>query len=226
MKQAVVSFADSTGSYKSKLERLEQSLQDNFKGKFYGFTDYESIVCEGHATVPYKFKPRSIQTVADKGEELILWCDSPVYAKKYIQPVFEHIKEHGYLFFDNIGFSLGDFTNDKTLDYFKISRIESWNIPMIMACVMGFNFNDYRTKQLFEEYASLSDELYPGEWTNVFKTESQDMRVRGHRHDQSVMSCLIHKYGLKITHAQSTFFTYEEHRKVMPIADSVCLFSG
>lgn len=223
---AIVSFADGTGSYGKKLERLEQSLKGNFDGEFYGFKDYAAIQCPPHRVVPYGFKPKSIDKVRGKGEDVILWCDSPVYAKKNIRPVFDHIKEHGYLFFDNIGFSLGDFTNDATLEYFGITRDESWNIPMIMACVMGFDFSNPLVTHIYQIYADVANLLYPGEWTNTMGTESKDMRVRGHRHDQSVMSCIIHKNGLKITNAQQTFFAYESHRLVMPIADSVCLFSG
>lgn len=222
-KKCVVSFADSTGSYQKKMLRLEQSLKDvNFDGDFLGFTSYEDIECEPHSVIPYKFKPYSIQRAINLGYDQILWCDSPVYAKKSIQPVFDYLAHNGYLFFDNIGFSLGDYTSDKTLNYFGISREESWNIKMIMACAMGFT---YIESSIFYSYFSLSNELYPGNWDNEDLTESKDRRVRGHRHDQSVMSALIHKHGLDILKGQDTFFAYEAHRQVMPIADSVCLFS-
>jgi len=225
--KGVISFADETGTYAQKMKRLEDSLNaTNFDGQFYGYKSTEEIGCQPHKKIPYQFKPYAIKKSDEEGVDLALWCDSVVYAKHNINPIFDHIAEHGYIFFDNIGFSLGDFTNDKTLNYFGISREESWNIPMIMACVMGFDFNNSKVHSIFREYLELSETLYKGEWTNQFKTESKDMRVRGHRHDQSVMSALIWKHGLKITHAQSTYFSYEEHRKVMPIADSVCLFSA
>lgn len=228
LKKCVVSFADSNGSYQKKMLRLEQSLKGNFDGDFLGFTSYEEIECEPHSVIPYKFKPYAIQKAIDLGYELILWADSPIYAKQSIEPVFKHIEEHGYLFFDNIGFSLGDYTNDKTLNYFGITREESWKIKMIMACCMGF----HTKKQLFQLnysfglYASLANDLYIGEWDNDDLTESKDRRVKGHRHDQSVMSAIIHNHGYDILKGQDTFFAYESHRQVMPIADSVCLFSG
>lgn len=225
-RKCVVSFADGTGSYQKKMLRLEQSLRGNFDGDFLGFTSYDQIGCEPHSVVPYKFKPYAIQKAIDLGYELVLWADSPVYAKQSIEPVFTHIQNTDYLFFDNIGFSLGDYTNDKTLDYFKIKREESWRVKMIMACVMGFDFTKSNAKDIFSEYHKVSNELYPGEWDNDDLTESQDRRVKGHRHDQSVMSALIHEFGFEILKGQDTFFAYEEHRKVMPIADSVCLFSA
>lgn len=220
-KRCVVSFADGTGSYQKKMLRLEQSLKGNFDGDFLGFTSYDQIGCEPHSVVPYKFKPYAIDKAYQLGYETILWCDSPVYAKQSIIPVFEYIEKHGYLFFDNIGYSLGDYTNDKTLNAYSISRQDSWSIKMIMACVMGLR----KGFGGFVSYKFDADSLYHGEWDNDDQTESQDLRVKGHRHDQSVMSCIIHNMGLDILKGQDTFFAYEEHRKVMPIADSVCLFS-
>lgn len=225
-KKCVVSFADGTGSYQKKLRRLEQSLKGNFDGDFIGFTSYQEINCEPHHKIPYKFKPYAIQKAIDLGYNQIIWADSPVYAKQHIQPVFDHIKKYGYVFFDNIGFSLGDYTNDKTLNHFGILREDSWRIKMIMACCMGFDFTDIKTAQTFHEYYHTANNLYPGEWDNSDLTESEDMRVKGHRHDQSVMSALIHKFDMDILKGQDTFFAYESHRQIMKIADSVCLYSG
>lgn len=231
-KSCVVSFADKAGSYQKKLLRLEQSLKGNFDGDFLGFTSYDQIGCEPHSVIPYKFKPYAIQKAIDMGYELILYCDSPIYAKQNIQPVFDHIERHGYLFFDNIGFSLGDYCNDKTLYHFGITREESWKIKMIMACCLGLeaNYDDKKfkstPKDFFNAYINLANDLYPGEWNNDDLTESNDRRVKGHRHDQSVASALIHKMKMNVTKGQDTYFSYEAHRQVMPIADSVCLFSG
>ena len=95
---------------------------------------------------------------------------------------------------------------------------------MIMACVMGIDPN-YMNRQ-FGLYKDLANDLYPGEWDNSDLTESKDMRCKGHRHDQSVMSAIIHNEGLEILKGQDTFFAYETHRQVMSISDSVCLYSG
>jgi len=207
--KCVVSFADGAGDYRKKLQRLEQSLKGNFDGDFIGFTDYKQIGSPKHSEIPYAFKPYAIQKAIDLGYDQILWCDSPIVAKKSIEPVFDHIAKHGYLFFDNIGHSLGMWTNQRALDHFKMTRQQAMNIPMIMACCMGF------TKGLlsgFYEYKSLAVSLYPGSWED-------------HRHDQTVMSFIIHQRGSTILKGQDTFFAYSNHRGVLPIADSVCLFS-
>jgi hypothetical protein len=224
--KCVVSFADGTGSYRKKLQRLEQSLNGNFDGDFLGFKSYSEIECESHSAVPYKFKPAAIRKAINLGYDLVIWLDSPVFAKKPLNDFVSYTEENGYAFFNNIGYSLSDYTNDKTLSYYGIDRQKGWDIPMIMACTMSFNFKNPQTMDFFKQYESVANELYCGEWFNDDLTESKDMRVKGHRHDQSVASCIIHKMGLTVLKGQDTFFAYEEHRKVMPINESVCLFSA
>jgi hypothetical protein len=224
MKACIVSFADKVGQYQLRMKRLEQSLKGTFNGDFLGFTSYEEIGCEPHSEIPYKFKPAAIAKAREFGYDIVIWCDSVVYAKQDLGKFVEYLKVNNYAFFDNIGYSVGDYTNDKTLKYFDVTREQAFSIPMIMACCMGFNFTDPDVVTLIQHYYMLSNRFYPGEWNNDDITESKDMRCKGHRHDQSVMSLLLHgKFG--VLKGQDTFFAYEEHRRVMPIAQSVCLFS-
>lgn len=228
MNKTVVSFADGNANYIKQMARLGISLsQTGFDGNFKAINDYGHIGAKLHSEVPYQFKPYAIQKAREEYGGLVLWCDSPVYAKKSIQPVFNYIKEHGFMFFDNIGYSVGDYTSDTCLAYFGVSREESFTIPMIMACVMGFDFANTKAGEMFDEYVKLAAEeaTYKGSWSNNNCEVSSDMRVKGHRHDQSVMSLILHKHGIKPIRAQDTFFAYETHRQVMSIAESVCLFS-
>lgn len=226
MKKCVVSFADSAGSYQKKMLRLEQSLKGNFSGDFLGFTSYQEINSPKHSEIPYAFKPFAIQKAIDLGYETILWCDSPVYAIKSIEPIFNHIDNEGYLLFDNRGFSLGDYSSDKQLDYFTITRQAAWDIKQVMACVMGFNTTDPIVMNWFKIYKDVANDLYPGEWFNDDLTESKDARVRGSRHDQSVMSCIAHAKNLTLTNAQETYFCYLEHKQFLHIAPTVCIYSA
>lgn len=216
MKTCVVSFADGgqNGEYQRKLKRLEQSLKGNFDGDFLGFTDYKEIGSPTHKEIPYAFKPYSIQKAIDSGYELVLWADSPIVAIKPLQGVFEYLEEFGFMFFDNIGHPLGRWCNDRTLAYFALSRERAMNIKQVMACVHGWNFTVPFYSDIFKDYYKLAEPLYPGSWDD-------------HRHDQSVLSCLLDLYGLPILTAHETFFAYE-HFKDVPgwkIADSVCLVS-
>lgn len=216
MKKAVVSFADGTGHYRTKMKRLEQSVKKFSDADFLGFTDIKQIGCKPHSVVPYAFKPYAIQAAVNQGYDLILWCDSPIHAVKDLGPVFEYIEENKYMFFENIGHNLGKWCNDKALDSFGVTREQAMDIKQIMACSMGFNFSDGVVRKWFDEYIGLSDDLYPGDWTGP----------QAHRHDQSVASLLIHEYGLNILNGQQTFFMYEAHRFAVPINEpTICLIS-
>jgi hypothetical protein len=221
--RAVVSFADGAGDYRGKLQRLGDSLKGNFDGDFLGFTDYKQIGSPKHSEIPYAFKPYAIQKAIDLGYDQILWADSCVVAKQNIQPVFDHIEKHGYVFFDNIGHSLGTWCNDRTLKHFSIDRQDSFGIQQIMACCYGLNFNRDFVVSLFKQYKTVN--LYRGKWHNADRTESNDTRVKGHRHDQAVMSAVLHNHKALILKGQESFFAYSSHKGVLPIADSVCLFS-
>lgn len=217
MKRCIVSFADGAGHYRQKLNRLRESLKDNTDADLLFFTDYKEINCEHHNIVPYKFKAYAIKKAIELGYTQIIWCDSPLVAIKDISPMFDYISKHGYAFFNNLGHSLGMWTNDKCLDYFGVSREEAMNIPMIMACCMAFNYDHDITKKFLKDYIGLTD-LYHGSW-------------KDHRHDQTVASFLIYDLNMKILTGHKTFFCYASHNGVeykgetIRFADSVCLLS-
>ena len=214
-KKTVVSFADGAGNYAKGLMRLEKSLiQVGFGGTFKGINDYAHIGSPMHknapGAVPYAFKAYSIKKAIEEGARYILWCDSVIYATKSINPVFEHIKKHGYVLFDNIGFSIGDYTSDKCLEVFNMSREKAFKTPMIMACVMGFDIQNPTAKAFLDLYIDAAadgasyhhntlDTIAHGDWSNEYLQVSNDMRVKGHRHDQSVASILAEQLGMELT---------------------------
>jgi hypothetical protein len=177
--------------------------------------------------VPYAFKAFAIKKAIEEGADLILWCDSVVYATKSIKPIFDHIEKKGHLFFDNIGYSIGDYTSDACLDNFGMSREEAFNSKMLMCCCMGFDVNNPTAKAFLDKYIEAASDMvsYPGDWTNQNLQVSNDMRVKGHRHDQSVASIIVKQMGLTVTHAQSTYFAYAAHKGILDISPTVCLWS-
>lgn len=233
MKKAVVSFADGAGNYAKALMRLEQSLRSvSFDGEFKGYRDYAHIGSPFHkganSAVPYAFKAHSIKKAIEEGARYILWADSVVYATKPIDAIFNHIDRRGYLLFDNVGFTIGDFTSDACLDKWGMTRDEAFNKKMLMACVMGFDILHPIAKSFLEKYIAAGTDgiSYVGDWYNDNLQVSIDMRVRGHRHDQSVGSIIAAQMNMDITTAQDTYFSYVSHKGILPIANTVCLWSA
>lgn len=229
--KVIVTFADGAGNYRKAMTRMEQSLIANgWDGDFLPFTDYETIGSPPHKgkdSVPYAFKAYSIKKAMEIGYENILWMDSVVYATKPVTPLFDHINDHGYLFFDNPPFTIGDYTSDACLRYWYMNRHEAHQKKMIMACVMGFDINQPQAHRFLTLYimAAKDGVSYHGDWFNTKGQASVDQRCKGHRHDQSVASIIIAREKMKITDAQATYFAYKSHIGVLPIADSVGLWS-
>lgn len=240
-KTIILCFANNVGHYGKMQQRLIQSLDKvGYDGDLGMFNHEEHIHhnCPYHKStdldlhakgkvVPYAFKAWAITEAVKKGYENIIWMDSAIYATKEISDFIAHIEKNGYAFFDNIGFTIGDYTSDKCLEKFGWTRDKAFKTPMIMACLMGFNTRNAQAHQFIQRYFEAAQDRvsYHGAWDNNDGSVSSDMRVKGHRHDQSVASILIADLGLNILNAQQTFFAYTSHKGILKIADSVCMWS-
>jgi len=215
------SYADAD-RYFNYAERLKDSL----KGVDFHLFTKENLQHPSHSEVPYSFKPYAINELK-KNYDIVIWADSCVYSIKSLDKFIDYISINGFAFFDNIGYTIGDYTSDECLNNLGMSRDESFKHPMIMACLMGFNFKNEKANKLFKEYfnATKIKGCYEGDWTNEANQVSQDNRVKGHRHDQSVMSIILAKEKIKPLHPHSTFFAYFGNPGHLPHAESVCLLS-
>lgn len=226
MRIAVVSFADDrTERYRNGLIRAENSIKTyNPEIDYIGYKSFDEIKSPTHDEVPYGFKAYAIQDAKNKGYDIVLWFDSIVYATKNINEVINHIINNGYVFFQNYGYSIADYTSDKCLEIMDISREEAKKFHMIMACCMGFNFNYNPINLLFDEYFNHTKTgAFIGPWINKNNELSNDIECKGHRHDQSVISILIKKYNLNIINGNETFFSY--YLDTTPRSESVCLLT-
>lgn len=196
-KNCIVSFANEKGRYIQNLARLSESLRDNFDGDFLGFINESSLGCESHGENPYSFKIYAIQKAIDAGYENILYLDTSVFAIKNVNPIFEEIQTNGFIF-QEAGHYLGVWANDLTLNHFGISRDEAMNMLMIgNAGFLGLNIKSEIGLTFFKMWKeSMEAGCFKGAWTNETKSESQDERCKGARHDMSASSAIANKLGI------------------------------
>lgn len=238
-KIGIVNFANQKGNYLKMQERLRFSLEKTgYDGNLY-FYNHEKHIhqdCPYHCSdnkllydqvVPYGFKPWAMQNAIDDGCDIVVWMDAALYATKNIKPIIDNVKGEGYLLFDNIGFTIGDYTSDDCLKYFGWSREKAFQHKMIMACFIGIDTRSPKAMQFFKGYfdAAKDKSPYRGSWNNSNGDVSPDTRVKGHRHDQSVASILAADLSMDLTYGQGTHFAYVSHKGHLKIADSVCLWS-
>lgn len=196
-KKAIVSFANSKQNYVKGLARLNESLRCNFDGDFIGFIGENSVGAPLHTENPYAFKLYCIEKAVEAGYTQILWLDSSCFAIKNVQPIFDEIEKDGFIFQDS-GHWLGTWTNDQTLDYFGMTRDEAMEVRMIgNAGFLGLDFEQELPQEFFGKWwKAMSSGYFKGAWHNNDKTESQDERCRGHRHDMSASSAIVRNMGL------------------------------
>lgn len=196
-KNAIISFANSKNLYVKRLARLSESLRNNFDGDFLGFINEASVGSPLHTDNPYAFKIYCWDKAIKAGYENILWLDTSCFAIKNVQPVFDEIEKDGFIFQDS-GHFLGTWANDLTLDYFYMSRDQAMKVRMIgNAGFLGLNTSTDDAMLFFKTWKqSMKDGCFAGAWTNEGNTESDDERCRGHRHDMSCSSAVVHNMGL------------------------------
>ena len=61
-----------------------------------------------------------------------------------------------------------------------------------------FDFTHPITNEFFRRWKKAADDgIFCGNWANDTKTESQDSRCKGHRHDQTCAGFILHQLGIE-----------------------------
>lgn len=190
-------MANANANYMRSMARLEESLQGNFDGDFLGFVGEHTIDAPLHTDNPYAFKVYAFMAAVDAGYDQIMWMDSACYAIKNVNPIFNVIAKEGY-FMQEAGHWAGTWTNDRTLDYFGITRDEAMQIPMFTAGFFGLKMADKIASEFFSKwFDAMKAGMFKGNWTNWDHSESNDARCEGSRHDMSCASIITHQLGMK-----------------------------
>lgn len=160
------------------------------------FNRTEDIGAPPHTRSPYSFKPYAVDYVRKLGYQYVFWCDSVVRLRKPIDELLPKVTEVGvYLQAD--GWRVGEWANDKSLAYFNVTRDEAMEIEAIYACIMVFDFKTRIANEFFARWKKASEDgIFIGNWKNDLKTESEDERCRGHRHDQTCAELISYQLGI------------------------------
>src|ERR1035437_2760122 len=197
MNIALVNYSSPVGWYIDGQKILVKTMKEcGYNGAVYVFQDNEVLGSPSHFDNPYAFKIHAIQFALNQGHDVVWWMDSSIYPVKDISPILKIVEEKGY-FFEKCGFDASMWTNDKTLKYFNITRDEAEKITLFSA---GFMILDFRKKvvvDFFEQFKNSCEAgMFKGKWNNNDKTESNDERCKGHRHDLSCASIIAHKLNM------------------------------
>lgn len=172
----------------------------NYSGQAKTWTENLPDGCPPQHELPYAFKPHAFKWAKENGMKKVIWMDSSVWAQKALDPIFEIIEKQGYMILRN-GWTTGEWSTDEQLSAYGLTREEAFSIPHAMANVIGINFDSEIGNTIFEEYFN-NQHLFKGAWKNENGEVSADKRVLGSRHDQTILSLVVHKYKLELTNPQ------------------------
>lgn len=209
MRNAIITLATHHGNYVSGLSRLSNSLRNNFDGDFLAWVHEYALGAPLHIENPYAFKVYAFKRAFELGYDNVLWLDCSAFAVKNVQPIFERIEKAG-CFFQEAGHWLGEWSNDRLLKYFSLSRDEAMALPMVMGGIIGLRKDTIILKYLQD---CMEQGVFKGSWNNDNKTESDDERCKGHRHEMSAVSAIVHEanlYGLVPPHVIQYAGYYDE----------------
>lgn len=196
-KVAFISYAD--GSYERLHASFKKSVLLNYpKADVLCFNKFSDIGSPTHAESPYAFKIYAIERARDLGYEVVIWCDS---CQRLVNSPVEFIQtiEKVGVYLQRDGWATGQWANDKALEYFGVTRDEAMKITAVYACIIGFDFRHPITTEFLKQWKEASKNgIFFGKWKNTDKTESQDDRCLGHRHDQTSAELIANKMGIEL----------------------------
>lgn len=207
--RTIVNF--SSCEYLNGQARLHNSIIGGID--FLDFNEY-SLLTPRHVDNPYAFKVYSIKEVRSRGYDQILWLDASVWVVKPLDPVFDLITKNGF-FVEDSGHQIGQWCNDRTLDYYGITREEAMEMDMISSGFVGIDFNRKNGVEIYQRwYKAMEDGMFVGSWDD-------------HRHDQTCLSIIIYKLGLQhLISPCGHFFAYIGAEYMPPQETAICHLQG
>ncbi len=180
-------------------DRLALSARDvGFGGDLLMYRNEYPPGCPTHQQEPYAFKHAAFDVSAARGNGATLWADSSVWFIKPLDVLFAEIEQNGYWVMTQ-GWQVGTWCTDEALPKLGIEREASFEMVMVTACMYGLDVtSDVGREILAWMRARCTDGSFRGPWKREAGFVSEDKRVLGHRHDQTALSVIVHKLGLKV----------------------------
>lgn len=159
-----------------------------------------------HHQVPYAFKLYCLKQAHRDGSEVLLWLDASMWATRHPDPLFRFIEEQGYML-EYAGQWLGCYSTDAFLAKHGMTRDEAMKIPMVSAGFTGLDMRHPVAVEFLNRWMVMAQDgvSFLGPWTAT----GDDPNYKGHRHDMSAASLIVHQMGMKVTDPR--FMVYDAY---------------
>jgi hypothetical protein len=223
-KKCIVSFASfGRENYpKAQLNLIRACKSAGWDGDFYlrcldGYCDeylgekiqlgsypYSKVhgLCWGHNDAPYAFKPYLIQEAREHGYDKILWMDSTCRMLSNPNSLFEIAARKGIVAWDNLNYPVSDWITDRALEYLGETDQSLKGMSQIMACCILFDFTHASTSIVLNEWIQAAKD-------GIFQDDGTIRPgFKGSRHDQAVLSVLLHQHNIPLQEYGDGFCYY------------------
>lgn len=209
-KACIISCGVEQGHYHVGIDRLAKSL--NFVG-WGGETILRKEYppgCPPHGgDNQYNFKVYCFQEAFDLGFEVVLWCDSSLYAVENPMPIFDYINVNGIYCFKS-GYSLAETATDRLLAYGGVVREELVNVSEFATGCLGIHISNPQGKEFFTKWKEgMEAGLFGGNRVHD-ERDSKHPLFRFSRQDQSMSSMVLHNMGIKTCGETEDFVAYKD----------------
>lgn len=174
------------------------------------------VIEDGWDYTGYCAKPFALLEAKNSGADIGILLDAAFYPIRDIGPLVEYIAQNGYYFCRN-GFKVGEWASDRCLERMRMTRREAFLVDEVSSYCVGLNFHHPRVLETLAFWCNYAKDLqsFPGPHTAFGHSGrnpgfvSTDLSVKGHRHDQTVLSILAHWAGLNQLVDRPRFTAYK-----------------
>ena len=179
----------------------------------------ERVEVGGYSYTGYCAKPFALRAARDAGADIGILVDAAFWPIRKIDPLVEHIAGHGYYLCEN-GYRMGEWCKDGALKTLGLSRSEAMAIPEVSSYCVGLNFYHRVYRDALDEWCELALDgvTFPGPHTQSGQPGrnpghvSDDPGVKGHRHDQTALSAITWRLGMREHIERPRFTAYDGHQ--------------
>ena len=198
-----------------------------------------------HDDVPYAFKSFALRYARESmGFDTLLWADSCILPVQDMEPLWQKIETEGVWIARN-GWRNDEWCADSAYpDLFpqfatetgydlEAARAHNATIPHVVATCFGLSMRHEVGRSILDEYLRLARDTraFCGPWINANAPNAPSYglprcapcgppTVLGHRHDQTALSVLAHRFSVAITDCPEIFsYRGGETDKTILVAD-------
>lgn len=157
------------------------------------------VIVDDYDYTAYCAKPFAMKALMDSGADAGILLDAAFYPIRHIQPLVDHIFRNGYYLCDN-GAKVGEWASDECLRLLGVTRTDAMQMTEVSSYCVGLDFHQPDNRELVTDWCKYAP-AFPGPHTSADNSDigrnrgfvSEDPKVKGHRHDQTVLSILAHR---------------------------------